>query len=145
MSPACVSEGPKAVMNVTGLRNPDWGIPVIYTRAADGRLFVPPGAANRARVVGDRASPDRADSLILRSYEKGIISALQLPLVLKEWREPSFEDFQPRTTWSLFNAFTSVLRERATLQPSKVSTGDCSGVVSVHGALFLNSMPGAVS
>ena len=64
-------------------------------------------------------STDRADSLILRSYEKGIISALQLPLVLKEWREPSFEEFQPRTTWSLFNAFTSVLRDRATLQPAK--------------------------
>ena len=64
-------------------------------------------------------SPDRADSLILRSYEKGIISALQLPLVLKEWREPSFEDFQPRTAWSLCNAFTSVLRARATSQPSR--------------------------
>jgi Domain of unknown function (DUF932) len=64
-------------------------------------------------------STDRADSLILRSYEKGIISALQLPLVLKEWREPSFEEFTPRTTWSLFNAFTSVLRERATSQPAR--------------------------
>jgi hypothetical protein len=64
-------------------------------------------------------SADRADSLILRSYEKGIISALQLPLVLKEWREPSFEEFTPRTTWSLFNAFTSVLRDRATSQPAR--------------------------
>jgi len=40
-------------------------------------------------------------------------------LVLKEWREPSFEEFSTRTTWSLFNAFTSVLRDRATLQPAK--------------------------
>jgi hypothetical protein len=64
-------------------------------------------------------APERADSLILRSYEKGIISALQIGLVLKEWRAPSFEEFQPRTTWSLFNAFTSVFRERATLHPSR--------------------------
>lgn len=71
------------------------------------------------RMMERELSSDRADSLILRSYEKGIIFALQLPLVLKEWREPSFEEFQPRTTWSLFNAFTSVLRERATTQPSK--------------------------
>jgi hypothetical protein len=39
---ACVTEGRKAVMAVTGLRNPDWGIPVVYTRAPDGRLFSPP-------------------------------------------------------------------------------------------------------
>jgi hypothetical protein len=63
-------------------------------------------------------SPERADSLILRSYEKGIIGAHQLPLVLKEWRTPSFEEFQPRTVWSLFNAFTTTLRHRATTQPA---------------------------
>jgi hypothetical protein len=63
--------------------------------------------------------PELADSLILRSYEKGIISAPQLPRVLKEWREPSFEEFQPRTAWSLLNAFTTVLRDRATAQPTQ--------------------------
>jgi hypothetical protein len=30
--------------------------------------------------------------------------------VLSEWREPSHEAFKPRTRWSLFNAFTEVLR-----------------------------------
>jgi hypothetical protein len=35
----CVTEGRKAVMDVAGLRNPDWGIPVVYTRAPDGKLF----------------------------------------------------------------------------------------------------------
>ena len=43
---ACVTEGRKAVMNETGLRNPDWGIPVVYTRAPDGKLFdLPPAPA----------------------------------------------------------------------------------------------------
>jgi hypothetical protein len=60
-----------------------------------------------------------ADSLILRSYEKGIISSVHLPQVIDQWREPLFEEFQPRTAWSLFNAFTTVLRERANLQPAK--------------------------
>jgi hypothetical protein len=41
---ACVTEGRKAVMAATGLYNPDWGIPVVYTRAPDGRLFAPPAA-----------------------------------------------------------------------------------------------------
>ena len=34
-----MTEGRKAVMNATGLGRADWGIPVVYTRAHDGRLF----------------------------------------------------------------------------------------------------------
>src|SRR3954452_15866427 len=51
-----------------------------------------------------------AESLILRAWEAKIISHYQLPAVLREWREPSHDDFGPRTRWSLFNAFTEVLR-----------------------------------
>src|SRR5262249_51914511 len=36
---ACVTEGRKAVMGAVGLGQPDWGIPVVYTRAPDGKLF----------------------------------------------------------------------------------------------------------
>jgi hypothetical protein len=41
----CVTEGRRAVMNVSGLGRADWGIPVVYTRAQDGRLFDAPAAA----------------------------------------------------------------------------------------------------
>jgi hypothetical protein len=41
---ACVTEGRKAIIGTTGLRKPDWGIPVIYTRAPDGKLFERPAA-----------------------------------------------------------------------------------------------------
>jgi CHAT domain len=41
---ACVTEGRKAVMGAVGLSRADWGIPVVYTRAADGRLFDLPAA-----------------------------------------------------------------------------------------------------
>lgn len=40
----CVTEGRRAVMNISGLGRADWGIPVIYTRTEDGRLFDPPVA-----------------------------------------------------------------------------------------------------
>ena len=40
----CVTEGRKAVLDVAGLGRPDWGIPVLYTRAPDSRLFDPPTA-----------------------------------------------------------------------------------------------------
>jgi hypothetical protein len=56
---ACVTEGRKAVVGATGLRNPDWGIPVVYTRAPDGKLFelplatpaTPPTADERAQQI----------------------------------------------------------------------------------------------
>ena len=64
-------------------------------------------------------APATADSLILRSYEKGVISYHQLPRVIREWRAPSFEEFEPRTAWSLLNAFTTVLSERAQSQPAQ--------------------------
>jgi hypothetical protein len=62
-------------------------------------------------------SGDLADALILRAYERGVIGAHYLPKVLHEWRNPAYEEFAPRTVWSLFNAFTSALKERAVVQP----------------------------
>ena len=54
-------------------------------------------------------SDERAESLMLRAYDQGIVSHYLLPKVIKEWRMPAFNDFQGRTLWSLFNAFTTVL------------------------------------
>jgi hypothetical protein len=69
------------------------------------------------RLMNTELREEQADSFILRSFENGIISTLQLPAVLKEWRSPSFAEFQPRTAWSLLNAFTTILRDRAEKQP----------------------------
>lgn len=60
---------------------------------------------------------DRADALILRGYERGIVGARDLPRVLQQWRNPSFEEFRPRTAWALLNAFTVAMRERSKRQP----------------------------
>lgn len=51
----------------------------------------------------------QAESAILRSYEQGIISHRLLPQVISQWRNPTFDEFQPRTLWSLENGFTTVL------------------------------------
>jgi hypothetical protein len=53
-----------------------------------------------------------AESLMLRAYDQAVISHRLLPRVIKEWRKPTFEDFEPRTLWSIYNAFTTVLGER---------------------------------
>ena len=62
-------------------------------------------------------SPEGASHVILTALRRGIISTLQLPKVCKEWEEPSHNEFKPRTAWSLFNAFTEVLRDRAVSSP----------------------------
>ncbi len=54
---ACVTEGRKAVMLTSGLRNPDWGIPALYTRAPEGRLFAPSAAPAQPAQPANPANP----------------------------------------------------------------------------------------
>src|SRR5205823_2560781 len=61
----------------------------------------------------------QAESLMLRGYEQGIVSHRLLPRVIKEWRTPSCGDFEPRTVWSLLNAFTTSLGERQRTNPQQ--------------------------
>jgi len=48
----------------------------------------------------------RAHDIVIRSLDAGVVTTTQVPEVLREWREPSHKAFEPRTAWSLFNAFT---------------------------------------
>jgi hypothetical protein len=52
---ACVTEGRKAVLDAAGLRNPDWGIPVVYTRAPDGKLFELPAGSAGATAASEQS------------------------------------------------------------------------------------------
>lgn len=52
---------------------------------------------------------DRAEALMLRSFEKGIVSYRMLPEVIDAWRHPKLEEFVPRTLWSLEQCFTGTL------------------------------------
>lgn len=50
---ACVTEGRKAVLAAVGANQPDWGVPVVYSRAADTRLFdLPPAPKPRCPYPG---------------------------------------------------------------------------------------------
>ncbi|OAI40706.1 hypothetical protein AYO40_04430 [Planctomycetaceae bacterium SCGC AG-212-D15] len=64
-------------------------------------------------------SADAADALLLRAYEHDIISTPLLPRIIQEWRQPTFEEFQPRTLWSLMNSFTTVLADRQKSNPQQ--------------------------
>lgn len=52
-----------------------------------------------------------AHDLIVRSVDVGVCANSYIPDVLKQWREPRHEVFQPRNVWSLFNAFTEALKQ----------------------------------
>jgi hypothetical protein len=51
-----------------------------------------------------------AHHLMVEGMKGGVVAASQLPKVLDAWEKPRHEEFAPRTAWSLYNAFTEVLR-----------------------------------
>jgi len=57
-------------------------------------------------------SDDVANSLILQSFETGILGARSLAEVIAEYRAPRHAEFSPRTVWSLLNAYTETLKPR---------------------------------
>jgi uncharacterized protein DUF932 len=52
--------------------------------------------------------PAHAHHLMVVSIRENVLSASRLPKVIEAWEEPQHEEFNPRTAWSLFNAFTEV-------------------------------------
>src|SRR5262245_2432996 len=60
--------------------------------------------AMKARVVTAR----EAHHLMVEGLRRRAITGAKLPKVLREWERPQHPEFQPRTAWSLFNAFTEV-------------------------------------
>jgi hypothetical protein len=56
-----------------------------------------------------------AHDLIIRALDARVVTTTQVPRVLKEWREVRHPEFfgpyVERSAWTLFNAFTEVLKE----------------------------------
>jgi len=76
--------------------------------------------ARRVFALQQYELPDeRAEALMLRAFESGVVSHRALPAVIAEWRRPQFEEFGPRTAWSLLNAFTTALGGRAKSNPQE--------------------------
>jgi hypothetical protein len=48
---------------------------------------------------------------MIEAVQANVLSASRLPKVIEAWDEPRHEEFEPRTAWSLFNAFTEVQKE----------------------------------
>lgn len=74
------------------------------------------------RFLAQELTEDQADAIILRSLERGILGVRDLDRVIRHWRTPEHEEFMPRTAWSLLNAFTSALKDRADKHPAQYAT-----------------------
>ncbi len=61
----------------------------------------------------DKTSDSSAHDLIIRSTDVRACTPRQIPLILKEWRNPRHEQFQARTLWSLFNSFTESSKRKS--------------------------------
>ena len=74
----------------------------------------------------------QADSIILNAYTRGIVKTPDLPAVIKHWRDPEHDAFRDRTLWSLMNAFTSAMGEKAKANPAAyaVTTMRLSGFLA---------------
>lgn len=68
-----------------------------------------------------------ADHLIVEAVRRRAITPSRLTRVLQEWERPKHSEFSSRTAWSLFNAFTEVLR-------------GCSPRAQMDGSLRLSSL-----
>src|SRR5205807_213704 len=60
-----------------------------------------------------------AESLMLRAYERNILSPRLLPRAIAHWRHPIQDAFADRTLWSLENALTGVLADVGKSNPQR--------------------------
>lgn len=60
---------------------------------------------------GQRAGDNWARCAIMKAAENDYISWSKTGKVWSEWKTPSHEEFKPRNAWSLFNAFTEVMKD----------------------------------
>lgn len=69
-------------------------------------------AGRIAAFQGRELTEMEAAAYLLHAFEQNVLTTRSLPIAIREWRTPELASFEPRTKWSLFNAFTSALKDR---------------------------------
>ncbi len=78
--------------------------------------------AERIEKLQHQPMPDnRAESILLRAWDKKLVGTRMLRPLLDEWRHPSFEEFRPRTAWSMLSAYTHIAKERQRRYPHRAA------------------------
>lgn len=105
--------------------------PQVVSRAVGQLIHTEAAQARRIEAYKEEGLNDtRVHNGIIHALDRGVIPASKIPAVLQEWREPSHPEFEPRTVWSFFNAFTEVLKGnmRAALPRTQALHGLCDSV-----------------
>lgn len=71
------------------------------------------------RYRATRLSEPDVHDLTIRALDSGVVCASKIPDVLKEWREPRYREFEPRTVWSWFNGVTETAKGALHLLPRR--------------------------
>jgi hypothetical protein len=69
----------------------------------------------RERKLDDKEAHD----LVIKSMDAAAIPPSAIPRVLQEFRSPWHQEFVPRNAWSLYNAFTEVMKSSPHLLPER--------------------------
>src|SRR6202162_1128593 len=84
------------------------------------------------RYKGTLLTDQQADHAVLNMFREGIINIHRVPEVIEQWERPTFEEFDQRNAWRLFNAATFALTGRVVENPTatpklhKVIDGVCT-------------------
>ena len=62
-----------------------------------------------------------ANTIVLDAFRKQIVGTSMLKRLVKEWDDPSYEEFRPGTAWSLTNALTHVIKDRQQKYPIRAA------------------------
>jgi hypothetical protein len=95
----------KHTMNVWGNLE-DVAISTLYRSQKNFRRIVEDAESLRNMSISDTGAFQYMGLL----YGKGVLTPRQLPVVKKEWLNPSYDEFQPRTLWSFYNACTEAMK-----------------------------------
>jgi hypothetical protein len=107
-------------------------LPRLITRAAGDLKTHWHGMDRRIQQYKEAEITDSvAHDTIIRALDAKVISGQDVRHVLKEWRKPSHEAFEPRTAWSLFNGFTEVLKD-VSMQDLPRRTRSLHGVIDAQ-------------
>ncbi len=84
----------------------DIAISTLYRSQRNFQKIVEDSETLKGRMLDD----SEAFKMIGLLFGHGILTPRQLPAVKKEWLNPSYDDFRPRTMWSFYNACTEALK-----------------------------------
>lgn len=62
---------------------------------------------------GQHLSVLQVHHVMVEAVKRSVVAASQLPKVIEAWEKPRHEEFTLRTAWSLYNAFTEILKSRS--------------------------------